>query len=148
MKRFNCPIETAIITNGFRQPGFVEREEGLHCAVLFEFEPMLPEEVDALDFKCSQLSPEAARVASAERLAKAITKWDIKTETGESAVINVNSVRRLRPGVFIKMFNIVRGMRPTDIHPDWLIGAKDEKSTAQLTAPGAVDVVGADLKNS
>lgn len=147
MNELNVSVDDPIVADGYTQPGFIEGVEGLHRGVLFEFRPMLPEEVDEIEFKCSQLTPAAARVASAERLAMQVVSWDIANKEGQKILINGASVRRLRPALFVKMWGVVRGILATDIHPSWLKGGSAEKATEQITSLGALQVVGIDVKN-
>ena len=109
-----------IIEDGFTQDGFVQSVEGLHGEMRFRFRPMLPEDVEVLEVmreREGERDPKAVRVKLAKEMAARITAWDQMLKSNAPAPVSETVIRRLKPALQAKMYNIIAGIRPTDLDP-------------------------------
>ena len=114
--------QTNCIDPGLVQPGFVAETVGLHDACSFEFEPLIPEQFEAFEDskdKESAKSPMNGRAMIGQLLSKQIKSWDI--------------VFRYLGALQTKLYQIIVGIRSTDINPSWILGSESEiKSLEEL----------------
>mgnify|MGYP003494896733 FL=1 len=128
--------QTNCIDPGLVQPGFVAETVGLHDACSFEFEPLIPEQFEAFEDskeKESAKSPMNGRAMIGQLLSKQIKSWDIRDKDGKPVAITEVSCRRLRTMLQTKLYQIIVGIRSTDINPSWILGSESEiKSLEEL----------------
>lgn len=106
------------IRDGFTQCGYIAPIDRLHGELRFSFRPMLPEEVAAMDMFRSNFEREPAKVI-AKVTAVCASKLIAWSEVADGTPIPINeiSIKRLRPQVLTKLFNIISGDRASDEDP-------------------------------
>ena len=73
------------------------------------------------------------RAMIGQLLSKQIKSWVIRDKDGKPVAITEVSCRRLRTMLQTKLYQIIVGIRSTDINPSWILGSESEiKSLEEL----------------
>lgn len=104
------------ITDGCTDRGYIKADPGLHGSLLFHFRPMLPEEQAALAKHLQTQEPKRGTQLQAEAMVRKLVDWD-NTIDGVEVPITVDTVRRLRPMLFSRLYLTISGVRPSDPIP-------------------------------
>lgn len=125
------------IEAGLEQPGYIAEVIGLHGACSFTFDPMAPEQFEQFEeLKEREVAKNGAangRIMVGQLLSKRIKKWDIVDKDGKPVAITEASCRKIRTAMQSKMYQIIAGIRATDIDPKWIEGdASEFKSLEDL----------------
>lgn len=134
-----------LIRDGYSRPGYIaqvnqdfngRQTELLHGELVFEYRPMLPEEVEELTAAVDAAKPKESIHLIAAEIARRLTKWS-ETETVkedgkvdgkevEKAVdINFDTVRHLPYPLIYRLRNIITGTSASDLRPK---ATKEEQS--------------------
>jgi hypothetical protein len=107
-----------IIRDGFTQRAYIAEDERLHGELRFNYRPMLPEEVGTMDNFMAQYIREPVKVNCkiCQVCAEKIIDWSEELD-GKPLAISENSLRRLRPQLLTKLYNVISGSRPSDEDP-------------------------------
>jgi hypothetical protein len=121
--------EQPLIRKGFVRRGYIAERLGLHPAVRFVYQPMLPEEADRMAYEVGQLAGDKAAQASskiAKRLIHHVKSWSI------DGMINEANFRSLGDTLLNRIRVIVAQQGASDIDPLWQEETEDFKSVDQL----------------
>jgi hypothetical protein len=114
-----------VIEDGLEQEAYIAEEMGLHPECRFSYRPMSPEEFESFDDKVSKESPGRSRAMVGKLLSDKIRKWSLVNSKGLPVAITEYSCRSLRAILQMKIYQIVTGVRATDIDP--MHGAAEDK---------------------
>lgn len=102
----------AYIPDGYTERGFIAAEEGKHPELRFEYRPLLHEQVVRIDGESARKN--GSNEPAAKALAEQLVSWDVKDASGGEVKISSESLMRIRPPLFIKLYAIVAGYRASD----------------------------------
>lgn len=125
-----------VIEDGLDQPGYVAEEFGLHPECRFVYRPMSAEEYEAFDAKANKESPERSRIMVGVLLSKKIRSWSLTDSKGNPAPVNELNCRSMRSLLQIKVYQIIAGMRATDVDPKSVapVAGPDFKTLEELSS--------------
>lgn len=105
-----------LIFDGQTRKGYIAAVERLHDYVRFEYRPMLPATVEAVENRVSnETRPEAVVQCISAAVAKHLESW---SETGEKGPHDVKLCWRLPYPVLNRMYRIIAGIVASDIDPE------------------------------
>lgn len=108
--------ESVFIPDGYTLSRRIKRVRGLHGSLEFAFRPLIAEERD--EFRQTYKGSPSNQMNAALRalLAGQIVSWDAKDpKTGLALPVNAETVRRLHPVVYDKVYFIVCGDEPGEV---------------------------------
>lgn len=110
-------MDLAIIEDGYTMAGYIAAMPGVYPAVSFSFRPaLLRERQRFLD--AAERPGADANLAAAELLAAKLQQWDVRDSQGQAVKIAADSLQRLKPRLFDRLFNVVIGAQASDPFPD------------------------------
>ena len=135
------------IDDGYTQAGFIAAREGMHDDLRFTYRPMLPEEVDKVQAVLEREDVLASHAAIRGVLIDKLKDWSDKLP------ITADSLRRLRPVLWNRIYLIVAGRQPSDPDPtatpeqrdSWLADVMESGKAGQTVGEARAE---ADAKNS
>ncbi len=134
--------EDNLIRDGFTQPAYIAGVDRMHGPCRFSFRPMLPEEVAELDLYVAQnfTEPRKAKARIAKECANRIVGWSEQVDGKELPITELN-LRRLRPTLLTKIYDVISGSVPSDEDPE----LKDASDTpfVELSSLTESDIEGA-----
>ena len=106
------------IRDGFTQAGYIAEVENLHGECRFNYRPMLPEESLKMDIFRGQFFNDGTKIVNeiATLLQPRIESWSESVD-GEPLKITVVNLRRIRPQLLHKLYDVVSGNRASDTDP-------------------------------
>lgn len=117
-----------IIRDGFTQQGYIKEIPFLHGEQRFEFRPMLVDDLEVVD---SEKTKADARGDIQKRLMIMRTEMAKRLVSCEGLNnITIDSLTRIKPPVFYRMWSIILGDSPSDADPE----AKPDVNDAQQYA--------------
>lgn len=120
--------------DGYTEPAYIKAMNGVHGEIRFTYRPMLIQEqskATAEAAEAGRAKPERYDRVCAERLAKHLLSWSIRGADGRPLAIEVNTLLRIKPMVFLRLWAIVLGTQASDIDPEW-----SEEQEAETAADG------------
>ncbi|MFG0240455.1 MAG: hypothetical protein ACF8CY_05335 [Gimesia chilikensis] len=112
--------QATYIPDGYTLNGYIKEVSGKHGDLLFKYRPLLAKERAVISSRLKNSTPEISEDESAKLLALKVQEWDLRhPETGAAIEITPQELSRLQPSLLARLFGIVTGWEPTDIHPDW-----------------------------
>lgn len=141
------------INDGYTRQGYIEAVPRLHDELVFEYRPMIPEEVEQLNAALDRTIP----VQTIHRVAAAVLKhlksWSEVDEEGKPVPLSFDAIRRLPYPMLSNVRRIIEGTMPSDLRPGAVPESEEfNEYAASLDAvvagklPGIEQVV-ADQKN-
>ncbi len=135
-------MTTFIIEDGYTEAGYIKKAEGLYPELRFRYRPMLHAERDAI---ASQIGTKPAEQFTAILVAAAkhrIVSWDAM-HMGAPLEITDENIRRLRPSLFDRLYNIISGQQASDPDPLASEDARELEADAALQAAITGQTIGA-----
>lgn len=119
----------AVLRKGFVRRGYIAEKPGLYPAVRFVYTPLLPEQVDEMEYaiatlKANQQKQATAKVAAA--LLPRLKSWSIEEPISEL------NLRSLGDELLSRLRQIMCQRLPSDIDPLWEEETNDFKSVDEL----------------
>ena len=104
--------------DGYTLDGYIKADPGIHGEHRFKYRPILHADRYVYTDEFGKKTPrEAARLMYAI-LAKHIKSWDVKLPGGDTAPLNVETMRLVVPNLIERFYAIVAGRVPSDVNPD------------------------------
>lgn len=124
---------SALIRDGFTQPGYIAEQQGLHGELRFAYRPMLPETLDNIEaHRRTKKGSDDTKVVIAA-VAERLVSWNSCGSDGVADDITVENVRKLRWALLFRVYNIIAGSEPSDLDPNW--DGSGEGKLPPLTMP-------------
>ncbi len=122
-----------IIDDGYTITANIEPVHGHYDCLVFTFRPLLQEQFEAIEAKIEKVGGERGVEIIARALASQIVSWS------ESVPPSADSIRRIRPPLFGKVYRIISGMEPYAVADDateeeqrsWADQFDDDKTPAE-----------------
>ena len=108
------------IDDGYTQAGFIAAREGMHDDLRFTYRPMLPEEVDKVQAVLEREDVAASHAAIRGVLLEKLKSWS------DELPVTADSLRRLRPALWNRLYLIAAGRQPSDPDPKATPDERDE----------------------
>lgn len=118
-----------LIRKGFVRRGYIAERTGLHPAIRFVYQPLLPEITDEMTDKVGSLGAGRGKESTAivaSFLVKHLKAWSI-----EHPVTELN-IRQLGEALLNRLRTIMCQLAPSDIDPLWAAETSDFKSVDEL----------------
>ena len=106
-------------SDGYTEPGYVAELPGIHGAVRFKFRPMRAEVRSRVMDGMKEKKTAEQDAIVAKMLAEHVVEWDLTDAKHQSVPRTVDTVRRLKPKLFYRLWDIVLGFDATDTDPAW-----------------------------
>jgi len=127
MRKDSCLIPD----DGYTEMAYIEAKLGMHGEFRFEYRPLLVEQRSLALRTMNELKDEEQDVVVAKKLASQLTSWSIDKP------VAYETVRRLHPAIFYRVWGIVLGTSASDLDPKWL-DEKKKRDTELLVESAAV----------
>jgi hypothetical protein len=109
--------------DGYTEEGYIKAEPFIHGELRFRFRPRLVEEksqiLDQADAAGRNGESDKFDQRVAKMLSLAVAEWSLKDSKGGTVAISARTILQLKPRLNYKLYQIVMGMIPTDIDPNW-----------------------------
>ena len=125
--------------DGYTEPGYIKAMSGVHGEIRFSYRPMLIQEQSKATAEAAEAGrgkPDRYDRVCAEKLAKHLLSWSITGPHGEPLAIEVNTLLRVKPMAFLRLWSIVLGTQASDIDPEWSEEVQAEKFAEQQADDG------------
>jgi len=98
------------LEDGYTEDGYIAAAPGLHNAIEFRYRPLTSDERSTILDKTAKVQTAPLRNAVIrEHLVKQIESWSIVDKNGAAMAITVETIKRLKPAVFDKLWDIIGG---------------------------------------
>jgi hypothetical protein len=122
------------IDDGYTEQGYIAEAPLVHTAVRFEFRPALSHErAEVHHRKVFEMPPEKRFALYAREVEKRIAKWDL-TCNGEPLPIKAAKAVRIKPDLLEKLINVITGVAPSDVDPEWSDEEVLEQTDSEMEA--------------
>lgn len=121
----------AFIDDGFTRTAKINEEPGLYEEVRFSYRPATQAESRVWVEKRSRFSPEEIGNLDAEFLAKHITDWNVKNQSGAKVAISKANFLRIQPNLNLRMVHIVGGLSPDDSDGETITIGEEQKNSSE-----------------
>lgn len=122
-----------IIEDGYTEAGYIKESKGLYPELRFTYRPMLHAERDAIASQIGTKTPEQVSVIFVAAARHRIVSWTA-THGGNTLEIMDENIRRLRPSLFDRLYNIIAGAQASDPDPKASEDARQGEADAALEA--------------
>lgn len=102
------------IPDGYSQDAYLRESPGLHGEMRFRYRPMLVEEKNQIVAAADKKGAGQGDMLLAEAVARRIVEWDVRDAQGAVIPITADTVRRLRPTLFNRVFWVIAGVESAD----------------------------------
>lgn len=106
-----------IIPDGYTEEGYIAEDVRLHGELRFSYRPMLAEDRDAIEKVARAGSAVQAHALYRKAVASRVTNWSEQDAHGVPVPINDANLKRMRPLLFDRLYNVVSGFRASDADP-------------------------------
>lgn len=141
------------IRDGYTRAGYIEAVPRLHEELVFEYRPMIPEEVEQLNDALSRAQPTQVTHRVAAAVFTHLKSWSEVDESGKPVPLSFEAIRLLPYPMLSQLRRIIEGTMPSDLRPGAVPESEEANEyVASLNAviggkmPGIEQVV-ADQKN-
>jgi hypothetical protein len=140
--------------DGYTEPGYIKAIVGIHGDIRFTYRPMLIQEQSKATAEAGEAGrgkPERYDRVCAEKLAHHLLTWSLRDSSGTPLAIEINTLLRIKPMAFLRLWAIVLGTQASDIDPEWteeVQAVKTEEQADYSPAPIGQARAEADEKNS
>jgi len=131
-----------IIEDGYTEHGYIKEAEGLYPELRFAYRPMLHAERDAIASQIGTKPPEQVTGIFVAAARHRIVSWDAK-HAGQPLEITDENIRRLRPSLFDRIYNIIAGQQASDPDLTGSEGDRELEADAALRAAITGQTIGA-----
>jgi hypothetical protein len=133
---------TNYIPKNFLQSGYIAALPQLHDALRFCYRPAVVLERAELRAAAAADPPGALERCAAAMLLSKIACWDYHGPDGPILPITRENLLEMHGEVFCKLYQIVFGMRPSDIDPAWPPEKVAEQASDERLAAAAACSIG------
>ena len=113
--------------DGYTRRGFIKARENDYGPLHFEYRPALPEERDEVMHVVRTKASGHANAVVRQLIAKQLVSWDVTNpKTGGAVEPTAESVRRLPPHMYDRLYFIIVGVQASD--PDGEAEAGEDES--------------------
>lgn len=112
--------------DGYTRAGYIEAVPRLHDELVFEYRPMIPEEVEQLNAAIDRTNPIQCIHRIAAAVLKRLVSWSEVDEKGAPVPLSFEAVRCLPYPMLSNLRRIIEGTMPSDLRP----GAPPESDEA------------------
>jgi hypothetical protein len=106
-----------IFDDGYTEKGFIAQRDRLHPALRFEFRPCLAEERALFIRQNVNLGDKEQIARNTKLLKEKLLSWDLKQRSGDTAPIQHDALRRVKPALLERLLGIVLGLDAPDEDP-------------------------------
>ena len=135
-------MTSCIIEDGYTEAGYIKESKGLYPELRFAYRPMLHAERDAIASQIGTKTPEQVSAIFVAAARHRIISWTAK-HNGQPVEINDENIRRLRPSLFDRLYNVIAGAQASDPDPKATPDARQGEADAALEAAITGQMIGA-----
>lgn len=117
------------IEDGYTEAGYIAEEPGIHNDLTFSFRPIMVAKRDALNALYLTDRHEEAISKVSEEMSRSIQSWSLVDTKGQPVVRSAANMRRIKPRLFDKLWQVLCGMKASDPRPE-----DPEKQPTELEA--------------
>lgn len=128
--------ECNFIDDGYNQDAYLNRVPRLYAAARFKFRPMLHAERTAFQVKLGRVPDEQISEVMAVAISNYVKEWDLKDGAGNTVPLKVESIRKIQPALFERIYAVLIGRDGGDPDPNQPATPDETKVSLQSILEG------------
>jgi hypothetical protein len=112
-----APTICDFIDDGYTEEAYIAARAGFYGEHRFKYRPMLAKATAAMAEKADRSLDGSIADDRADAIAKHLLLWDMRDSKGSLVPITAANLKRLKPTLFMRLFNLLAGYDPSDADP-------------------------------